>query len=171
MESDQARFLLSTLLPFVREEVNLTRRVLAAIPEEQREYRPHPDSRSAVELAWHIVSSEMWFLDGILHGQFGPEEARMPPHIKSVADILACHSRNVPQLLDEIEKMRGEDLARLVAFYGLFDYPAVMYLNLLIVHSVHHRGQIAAYLRPMGAKVPSIYGGSADEPFQAAAQG
>jgi uncharacterized damage-inducible protein DinB len=37
-------------------------------------------------------------------------------------------------------------------------------------HSIHHRGQLSAYLRPMGAKVPSIYGGSADEPFDATAK-
>jgi uncharacterized damage-inducible protein DinB len=43
-----------------------------------------------------------------------------------------------------------------------------MYLNLSLKHSVHHRGQLSAYLRPMGAKVPSIYGPSADEPLQAA---
>ena len=40
------------------------------------------------------------------------------------------------------------------------------YLNLMMNHMIHHRGQLSAYLRPMGAKVPSIYGGSADEPFQ-----
>jgi len=28
---------------------------------------------------------------------------------------------------------------------------------------------LATYLRPMGSKVPSIYGGSFDEPFSAAA--
>jgi uncharacterized damage-inducible protein DinB len=33
-------------------------------------------------------------------------------------------------------------------------------------HSIHHRGQLATYLRPMGAKVPRIYGGSADEPME-----
>jgi uncharacterized damage-inducible protein DinB len=30
--------------------------------------------------------------------------------------------------------------------------------------AIHHRGQISSYLRPMGAKVPSIYGPSADDP-------
>jgi uncharacterized damage-inducible protein DinB len=46
--------------------------------------------------------------------------------------------------------------------------PAVTYLGFMNSHSIHHRGQLSVYLRPMGAKVPSIYGGSADEPFQAA---
>jgi uncharacterized damage-inducible protein DinB len=36
----------------------------------------------------------------------------------------------------------------------------------MLSHSAHHRGQLSAYLRPMGAKVPRIYGGSADEPIE-----
>jgi hypothetical protein len=45
----------------------------------------------------------------------------------------------------------------------------VFYLGFLNNHSIHHRGELATYLRPMGSKVPAIYGGSFDEPFQAAA--
>jgi uncharacterized damage-inducible protein DinB len=32
------------------------------------------------------------------------------------------------------------------------------------VDAIHHRGQISTYLRPLGAKVPSIYGPSGDCP-------
>jgi uncharacterized damage-inducible protein DinB len=47
----------------------------------------------------------------------------------------------------------------------MFNLPRVTYLQFMQKHMVHHRGQLSAYLRPMGAKVPSIYGGSADEPM------
>jgi uncharacterized damage-inducible protein DinB len=30
-------------------------------------------------------------------------------------------------------------------------------------HLVHHRGQMTVYLRLMGAKVPALYGPSADD--------
>jgi uncharacterized damage-inducible protein DinB len=46
--------------------------------------------------------------------------------------------------------------------------PAVTWLTMMNNHAVHHRGQLAAYLRPMGSKVPAIYGMSADEPMPAA---
>jgi uncharacterized damage-inducible protein DinB len=49
-----------------------------------------------------------------------------------------------------------------------FNLPAAFYLAFLNNHSIHHRGELATYLRPMGSKVPSIYGGSFDEPLQAA---
>jgi uncharacterized damage-inducible protein DinB len=49
-----------------------------------------------------------------------------------------------------------------VDFRGMFQLPAVMYLGFVQQHSIHHRGQLSMYLRPMGAKVPSIYGESYD---------
>jgi uncharacterized damage-inducible protein DinB len=44
----------------------------------------------------------------------------------------------------------------------MFQLPAVMYLNFVINHSIHHRGQLSVYLRPAGGKVPAIYGESYD---------
>jgi len=44
----------------------------------------------------------------------------------------------------------------------MFQLPAVMYAGFILHHSVHHRGQLSMYLRPMGAKVPAIYGESYD---------
>jgi uncharacterized damage-inducible protein DinB len=38
----------------------------------------------------------------------------------------------------------------------------INFLAMAVKHSVHHRGQLSAYLRPMGGKVPGIYGPSAD---------
>jgi uncharacterized damage-inducible protein DinB len=34
----------------------------------------------------------------------------------------------------------------------------------ILFDAIHHRGQLSTYLRPMGGKVPSIYGPSADDP-------
>ena len=42
----------------------------------------------------------------------------------------------------------------------MFQLPAVAYVQFNLFHSIHHRGQLSTYLRPMGAKVPSIYGES-----------
>jgi uncharacterized damage-inducible protein DinB len=48
----------------------------------------------------------------------------------------------------------------------MFKWPVVSYLGFANNHGIHHRGQLAAYLRALGSKVPAIYGGSADEPMQ-----
>ena len=56
----------------------------------------------------------------------------------------------------------GDHLVKIVDFRGIFQLPLVIYLDFLLHHSIHHRGQLSMYLRPMGAKVPSIYGESYD---------
>jgi len=166
MQAEQAKFLLDSLLPQIEEDSATTRKVLAAIPEERKQYRPEPKSRNAFELAWHVASSDVWFLDGIIRGQFGTEEDKMPAEIKTVADIRDWYDRKMPGLLERLKALSGEELAREIPFFGLFNRAAVAYLIFMLIHVVHHRGWLAAYLRPMGGKVPSIYGGSADEPFQ-----
>jgi uncharacterized damage-inducible protein DinB len=49
-----------------------------------------------------------------------------------------------------------------IDLFGLIQAPGVDFLAMAIKHSVHHRGQPSTYWRPMGGKVPGIYGPSAD---------
>ncbi|MEZ4457981.1 MAG: DinB family protein [Gemmatimonadales bacterium] len=60
--------------------------------------------------------------------------------------------------------MAGKDLAKTIDFFG-FMQGLVGFMGMGNNHGIHHRGQLAAYLRAMGSKVPTIYGGSADEPM------
>ena len=146
-------------------EVKITRKVLAAIPDDKRDYRSDPHARSAWELGWHIANTDVQFLDGIADGNFAmnnPDEASKP---KNVQELVAWYDENIARGLDRVRRLTPEQLAQPVNFMGAFNFPAVMYLAFLNNHSIHHRGQLATYLRPMGAKCPSIYGGSYDEPW------
>lgn len=147
-------------------ERQITRRVLAAIPNDQRDYRPDSHARSAWELGWHLANTDVQFLDGIAEGNFemrNPDEASKP---KTVDELVAWYDENIGRGLDRVRQLSPEQLAQPVNFMGAFNFPAVVYLGFLNNHSIHHRGQLATYLRPMGSKCPSIYGGSYDEPLQ-----
>lgn len=165
MKPEQAAFLLSIFLPAVEKESLITQRVLAAVPADKGSYRPHPDSRSALELAWHIAGCDIWFLDGFLQQNFEMEDDTMPADFKDTADILLWYEDSFPSKLDEVRKLPAEFWATTLPFFGIYNFPAVMYLQFMLSHTIHHRGQLSAYLRPMGAKVPNIYGGSFDEPM------
>ena len=66
--------------------------------------------------------------------------------------------------LAKVRALSGDHLAKVVTVWGgAYTLPCVTFVNFAIKHSVHHRGQLSAYLRPMGAKVPSIYGPSGDD--------
>ena len=151
------------LLGALDSEVSATSRVVMAMPEGAGEYAPDPKSMPALKLAFHIVASEIWFLDSVAAGAFGDFPGGEAP--ATPAAIVAWWNEVRPAARDKVAAMSGEQLAGIVDFYGMFQLPAAAYLNFANVHCVHHRGQLSAYLRPMGGKVPSIYGGSADEPM------
>ena len=149
-------------------EIEITKKVLAAIPEDKRDYRPDPNARTAWDLAWHIANTDVQFLNGIADLKFtmaNPAEADKP---KTIAEIVAWYDTNAKRALDRVRAMTAEQLLTPVPFF-MFNLPAVFYLGFVNNHSIHHRGELATYLRPMGSKVPSIYGGSFDEPIRAAA--
>jgi uncharacterized damage-inducible protein DinB len=148
-------------------ELEITKRVLAAVPENKcDEYRPDPNARNARELAWHLANTDVQFLDGIADLKFAMETPEGADKPKTIAEIIDWYDRNFKRATDRVRAMSPEQLMTPVDFFGVFNLPAAFYLGFLNNHSIHHRGELATYLRPMGSKVPSIYGGSYDEPFQ-----
>jgi uncharacterized damage-inducible protein DinB len=166
MEAQQARFLLNYLMAQIEDEFGTTKKVLAAIPEDKKDYRPHPVAKTALELAWHTVLSDLWFIQGVARGEFAMEQPTLPAEIASVADLVSHYDSQMGPLISAAKAFTDEQLLKPISFFGVMNQPAVTYLSFLLMHTIHHRGQISTYLRAMGAKVPSIYGGSADEPFQ-----
>jgi len=159
---DQAKFVLETALPTLKNEHQITRQVIEAIPLDKGDYRPDAVSKTALELAWHIVAAEKRFLSGIPAGAFDFSPIHRPESIKNSADIAAWFEETFAANLKKIEVLDGETLAKLIDFRGMFQLPAAAFLQLALNHTIHHRGQLSVYLRPMGAKVPSIYGESYD---------
>ncbi len=172
MTPEQAAFLRDFFVAGLEQEAKTTRRVLEAVPKTGGDYRPDAKSRTGFELAWHIAASDVWFLDGILAGEFKMEtdaSSQVPPEIKTTADVLAYYDKNFIPKIERLKSLSGDTLAGVVNFFGVFNFPLATYLSWLSNHQVHHRGQLCAYLRAMGSKVPNVYGGSADEPMQMSA--
>ena len=143
-------------------ESSITKRVIGAIPSGQEAYSPSGKCMNALALAWHIANAEWFFLNGVCEGKFSSGGGSKPDSVTSAQDVLAWYDENVPPMRDKAKALSGDDLAKVVDFFGMMQLPAVSYLGLMVKHGVHHRGQLSAYLRPMGAKVPGIYGPSGD---------
>ncbi len=154
----------AVMLDGFKKEAKTTKRVIAAVPNEESGYRPDPCARTAWELAWHLANTDIQFLDGIADLKFSMGTARADKPT-DIAGIMAWYERNLERGLARVELMSAEQLITPVNFAGVFNMPAVFYLGFLNNHSIHHRGELVTYLRPMGSKVPAIYGGSYDEPF------
>jgi len=159
---EQALFLREFSLPTVRNEHATTKRVIEAIPLDKGDYRPEPIAKTALELAWHIVAAEHRFLNGISAGVFDFTPNHRPDNVKDSAAIAQWFDGSFAAGIAKIEKLSADDLTKSIDFRGMFQLPAVGFLTLTVNHTIHHRGQLSTYLRPMGAKVPSIYGESYD---------
>lgn len=163
MTPDQAKAVAATVGQQLQQEWMTTYKVLSAVPEGKRDYKPEPNARSAWDLATHIAGADVWFLDGILAGKFDKPSNEAPA--PTVADLGTWYKKEFPNRLERVLALDGNKLTQIIDFYGM-KMPAAQYLVFTLVHMVHHRGQLATYLRPMGSKVPSIYGGSFDEQWQ-----
>jgi uncharacterized damage-inducible protein DinB len=150
-------------------EVETTKRVLAAVPDGKKDYRPDSNARTAWELAWHLANTDVQFMDGIAELKFEMAARAETEKPKTIAEMVDWYDKNMKRSSDAVRALSAEQLLTPINFMGVFNLPAAFYLGFLNNHSIHHRGELATYLRPMGSKVPSIYGGSYDEPFQAAA--
>ena len=164
MTVEQAEFWLhDVMLAALKNEHRTTRKVIEAIPLDKNDYRPDDIAMTAIGLAWHIVVAEMRFMETVLTGVFDATPRPRAETVKNSADVAAHYGNEFQKNFDKLTQARGASLIKVVDFRGLFQLPAVAYLQVGMNHSIHHRGQLSTYLRPMGAKVPSIYGESYDD--------
>jgi uncharacterized damage-inducible protein DinB len=163
MNAEQATAIVQLLTRTMEGEAAATRKVLAAVPAGNRNYKPDPKSRSAWELAVHLAISDIWFADSILQGKFEwTGEPPTPAEMTDPGSVATWHATHMGDRLAKLRAMSAEQMLREVEFFGT-KRPACTWLAMMNNHSVHHRGQLAAYLRAAGSKVPAIYGISADE--------
>ena len=163
MDSKQAKTVADFLIADFESEMHTTLRVIEAVPDGHLDYQPDSKSKTALGLVRHITLEDEWLLNCIANGEFTP-----PPDdsdacgIMNPADAVARYKDKVPAALDRVRAMSGEKLANVIDLFGMIQAPGVNFLAMTVKHSVHHRGQLSTYLRPMGGKVPGIYGPSAD---------
>lgn len=165
MDRDQARSIAEAMVTLWEDEFPATLRVLSAVSDERRDYRPDPKSRSAWELLTHMATADAWFLDSVVQGsfQFDPEKAAAAEAgFKSAADVVAFYTEAVPARLAALRALSDDELAQDLDFFGMMNKPRAAWIGFANNHSVHHRGQLSTHLRAMGCKVPDIYGPSGD---------
>ena len=146
--------------------------VCKALPASQLDYRPHHDSRSAGQLVALLVAIEQSCIALCETGKTSFSSGlRWHPEtgFTDLEEMIAAYElahRNLAEKLGSLDNptwnraawlIRGDQEILLKDTVGGL-------LWIALFDAVHHRGQLSAYIRPMGGKVPSIYGPSADAP-------
>src|SRR5262244_377644 len=139
MNPEQAVAIRSFLLPNLKAEHAVTRRVVEAIPADKVDYRPDGIVKSAIDLAWHIVGAEHRFMDAVVNGVFDLTPRPRPEALNTSAEIARWYAETFPTDVERVEALRVEALLKVVDFRGIFHLPAVAYLHTAHIHSIHHR--------------------------------
>ena len=144
---------------FWEDESKTTRKVIARIPEGSN-YRPDPKSRTASEIAWQIACEEKMIIEALETGRAAWDP---PPEPATVKELLDIYEKQSADILRRFKALPASQWDGTLEFFGGQRQASPMAWSFLF-DIVHHRGQITTYLRPMGSKVPQIYGPSGDEP-------
>lgn len=139
-------------------------RVLKALPGDRLDYKPHERSSAAGDLAWQLAQEAEHLSILLDHGVIDYEPGKRPD---SIAAIVAAFEKAAAAFQSRIAKVDDAKWASPGDFrMGGKSVWSARVQDLCwgyLFDMIHHRGQLSTYIRPMGGKVPSIYGPSADE--------
>ncbi len=161
------------LLEEMDREAGTTRRVLERIPDTALDWRPHEKARSLGELAMHLATLPGAIAEISLRPTFNVKKEVPRQSAPNAAALLAIFDESVARAR---RVLGGMNDTTLTLPWRLMDGERVLLeitrgaflRTIMLNHSYHHRGQLTVYLRQTGARVPPVYGPSADEnPFPA----
>ena len=167
------------LLPEFDQEMANTRKLLACVPEEIPQYKPHEKSMPLDRLAGHVAELPSWAVNTIrlttLDLTPASGEGYKPFFAKSRDELLQTFDKNVTEAREAIAGASDEDLHVIWSLvykgHTVIQMPRIAVLRSVVMnHIIHHRAQLGVYLRLQDIAIPGMYGPSADEARMFAAQ-
>jgi uncharacterized damage-inducible protein DinB len=139
------------------------RKVLQAVPGDKLDYRPHEKSTAAGALAWQLAEEQRGMVE-LLDRSETAYVAREHPDIKGILEAWDEATNDLRARLAAKDDSKWSQPAKfLVGEHVAWAGSQQELMWGFLFDMVHHRGQLSTYLRPMGAKVPAIYGPSGDD--------
>jgi len=145
-------------------EAQLTAKLLESLPNNQYDFRPDAGGRSLGEMAWHLAEIEGYITYGIANGavtfQEGPPNMQRPREVR----LLAPGYRRVhDEAVERFSKIRESDLDREIPFADRRMPIRDILWGAILMHLIHHRGQLSLMCRLAGGTPPGIYGPNREE--------
>jgi uncharacterized damage-inducible protein DinB len=133
--------------------------LLRALPLDQYDFRPDPAGRSLGELAWHMAEAEAYITFAIASGSFA--QGGRPPGIerpKTVAALADGFDRIRRDAMDRVRELSATDRERTLPFINGPTSVRDLLWEMVLLHNVHHRGQLMTLCRMAGGTPPAVYG-------------
>lgn len=153
---------------FMREHER-TMRVLRAFPANLEDFRPHPRSTTARDLAFTFVLEQQLLMRSLLNDlRIGGGQMPRPP--ATIPEVIEKFDADFHEVLEQLRATPEQELlnGKTMFFTGprqVGEYTKLEFAWFLLMDQIHHRGQYTTYVRMAGGLVPSVYGPSADEPW------
>ena len=152
-------------------EVERSRRALEQVPEGKYDWKPHDKSMIFGYLADMVATIPAWIAMGVTRSELDVAPAsgsQMKQEPKKTSDaLIKALDKSAAEAREALEKTTDEHLMTpwklLARGQVVMETPRYVMIQDTINHWAHHRGQMTVYLRLMGAKVPALYGPSADD--------
>ncbi|MEO5925685.1 MAG: DinB family protein [Bryobacteraceae bacterium] len=152
-------------------EVERSRRALELVPDDKRAWKPHEKSMEFGYLCDMVATIPTWLTMIVKQDELdvAPKDGPGPqrPQSGTSADYIVALEKAAAEAK---EALKGTTELHLQTHWKLLsggevvsDLPRHEMLRDTINHWAHHRGQMTVYLRLIGARVPALYGPSADD--------
>lgn len=144
-------------------ERGVFRNVIRALPNDKLDYKPHERNSSAGAIAWFLVLELRALAQMAETGAMHWKQEPNPNSTEAIAAEYETAADRMEKVLASVDDAKWEKNAEMYVVGKLFKTaPLGETIWDFFFDAIHHRGQLTAYLRPMGGKVPSTYGPTAD---------
>ncbi len=138
--------------------------VLAAVPEDGADYRADPKARTARSLIEHLIGHNLDLIELLDEGTI---HHRNQVPFDTLESAVTQFDDSLSQVIEKLDDMDEDGWNAPAQFFAgdhlVMEAPRQQIAWMFFLDSVHHRGQLTTYLRPMGSRVPAVYGPSADD--------
>jgi uncharacterized damage-inducible protein DinB len=155
----------------LEKEAIATRKMLAAIPDDKYDWKPHPKSMNIRQLSTHIAELPTW--PGMVLNTTELDFATMdftPPAISDTAALLQLFETSLQDGLTQLSNGKEENLDEPWTLRNgekiYSTEPKADVIRMSISQIIHHRAQLGVFLRLLDVPIPGSYGPSADESFE-----
>jgi uncharacterized damage-inducible protein DinB len=138
---------------------------LKALPgPDKTQYRPSAKNRSAKELADHIVFHALEIIEALETGMINLHVMAEFPSMEKTISSFESSSPRIIELLDHTDDISWNEKKIPLYVFGHKKSESTLSATCwtILFDIIHHRGQLSAYYRPMGAVQPAIYGPTAE---------
>jgi uncharacterized damage-inducible protein DinB len=144
-------------LKLLEKRYKVTRRAIAAIPEDKLDFRPTAEMMSARELALHLMGNYNFLAAGMGENDWSLESFKLRGDYRSTQELVDAFDELYRRTRGRLEQFPDDGFGLRVKPFGVEQKISSIAMG-IAEHEIHHRGQLYVYLRLVGVVPPQMYG-------------